>query len=78
MDLLELRETISLLNKSNSRKGIIVSVADTETGLLQTFRSKKEAAREMKADETTFYNNRPRLFRNKYEITIIDTNRIGE
>jgi hypothetical protein len=54
----------------NATTGMIITVTDTVTGLSMVYRSKKQAALAMSADETTFSTKRTKLFRQRYNISV--------
>jgi hypothetical protein len=72
MPLSHLQKKVNKIKEIRRRKGISVSVFDIITNKTVMYTSKKEAARAIKADESTFHNNRTNLFRRRYKISIFD------
>ena len=59
------------LSLISNRKGKKVKITDTIKNEIQIYRSKREAARNLKADPSSMYN-RDKLFRGIYKIEILD------
>ena len=72
-------EDLKLLVQEVAKKpvhttGLKIVVTNTETGEIVTYGSKAEAAKAMKADESTFHGNRTKPFRRIYNITMTTKN----
>jgi GIY-YIG catalytic domain len=59
------------ISKISNRKGKRIKVINIETNETTFYRSKREAARNLRADPSSIYT-RNNLFRNKYKIEILD------